>query len=121
MTVKLHDSIGFPYHPRACFWYIIDGVDKALPFIGKDDFIAGTYSVVTEVGIYLRAMNNVQRIISNGLNLVFRQFGQNLIHSMLVATPTRTNVKNVSCVKKIVLGYMYILYAYTLWEFEYVV
>ena len=39
------DGIGFPYLSPVCFWYIIDGVDKALPFIGKDDVTAGTYSV----------------------------------------------------------------------------
>lgn len=43
------DGVGFPYLSPACFWYLVGGVDKALPFIGKDDVSDAVYSVVTEV------------------------------------------------------------------------
>ena len=67
------DGIGFPYLSPVCFWYIIDGVDKALPFIGKDDVTAGTYSVVTEVSNLFGAMTTIQRVISRGLNFRISQ------------------------------------------------
>ena len=45
------DGIGFPYLSPICYWYMVDGEDRAVQFIGEQDVGTGVHQLVTQVSI----------------------------------------------------------------------
>ena len=43
------DRVGFPYLSPICYWYIVDGEDRASQFISEQDVGDRMYQIVTEV------------------------------------------------------------------------
>ena len=47
------DGNGFPYLSPACFWYLVGGIDKALPFLDKNCISVAVCKVIEEVCVSL--------------------------------------------------------------------
>lgn len=45
----LQDGIGFPYLSPTCYWYIVEGEDRALEYVSIADVGQDTASVISEV------------------------------------------------------------------------
>ena len=47
------DGVGFPYLSPVCFWYMVGGMDEALPYVTKDDLSHAVHLVVEEVRMHI--------------------------------------------------------------------
>ncbi len=58
------DGVGFPYLSPVCFWYLVGGVDEALPYVAKDDVSVAVHSVVAEVRMHEYILHNYVILIA---------------------------------------------------------